>query len=245
MVRNLLVRGMLCGLLAGLVGGIVAKLFGEGAVGKAILFESHHEHADDHAKEIVSRSVQSTWGLFTGMILFGIAVGGLFALAYACAQGRLGRLGAQATALLVAAGAFVGLYFAPILKYPANPPSVGNPDTIGRRTALYFCMVAVAVITVISVFVASQQLAERFGRWNANVIALLGGVVVVGISYLVLPDVHEVPHDFPADVLWDFRIASLGIQAAVWLTIGLLFGYLTERSLRAPAAPSARENVGV
>ena len=245
MVRSLLVRGMLSGLLAGLVGAVVAKLFGEGAVGKAILFESRHEHADEHAKEIVSRSVQSTWGLFTGMILFGIAIGGLFALAYACAQGRLGRLGARATALLVAVGAFVAMYLAPILKYPANPPSIGNPDTIGRRTALYFCMIAIAVITVISVFVASQQLAERFGRWNANVAAVLGGAVVIAVAYLVLPDVHEVPHDFPADVLWDFRVASLGIQAAVWLTIGLLFGYLTERSLRQSAPPAARETAGV
>jgi hypothetical protein len=235
---------MLCGLLAGLVGGLVAKLFGEGAVGKAILFESHHDTGTPHA-EIFSRSTQSTWGLFTGMVLFGIAVGGLFALAYACAQGRLGRLGARPTALLVAAGAFTAMYLAPILKYPANPPSIGNPDTIGHRTALYFSMMAISVVVVISVFVASQQLTARLGRWNGTVAAVLGGVVVLAVAYLVLPDVNEVPSDFPAGVLWNFRIASLGIQAALWLTLGLVFGALTERALRQPADRSERESVGV
>jgi hypothetical protein len=240
-VRALLVRGMLCGLAAGVVAAVVAKLLGEGAVGKSIYFESRREAAEGMpaGHEVFSRTVQNTAGLFTGMVLFGIAVGGLFALAYACAQGRLGAAGARASAALVALGAFVGLYLVPILKYPANPPSIGNPDTIGHRTALYFSMIAVAVVVVISVFVAANQLTDRLGRWNAVIVAAVGGLVVVGAAYALLPDVHETPPGFPADVLWRFRIASLAIQASVWAVIGLLFGALTERSYRRAAAAEA------
>ena len=47
---------------------------------------------------------------------------------------------------------------------------------------------------------------------------------------LLLPDVNEVPEDFPAVVLWRFREASLAIQIVLWGGIGLGFGWLTERA---------------
>jgi hypothetical protein len=39
-----------------------------------------------------------------------------------------------------------------------------------------------------------------------------------------------VPDQFPAAVLWNFRIASIGAQLIMWATFGLLFGALTERA---------------
>jgi hypothetical protein len=237
MVRGLLVRGMLCGLVAGLLGAVVAKLLGEGAVGKAIFFEEQRTKALGEAPdpEVFSRTVQNTVGLLTGMVAFGVAVGGLYALAYAIAQGRLGHARARTTAAIVAAAAFAGLYLIPVMKYPANPPSVGNPDTIGHRTALYFTMMVISVVVVVSAIVATRQLTPRLGAWNAAIASVLGGVVVLAIVYEVLPGVHEVPQGFPAETLWKFRIASIAIQLTVWATIGLTFGALTERSLREPA----------
>jgi hypothetical protein len=237
MVRGLLVRGMLCGLVAGLLGAVVAKLLGEGAVGKAIFFEEQRTKALGEAPdpEVFSRTVQNTVGLLTGMVAFGVAVGGLYALAYAIAQGRLGHARARTTAAIVAAAAFAGLYLIPVMKYPANPPSVGNPDTIGHRTALYFTMMVISVVVVVSAIVATRQLTPRLGAWNAAIASVVAGVVVLAIVYEVLPGVHEVPQGFPAETLWKFRIASIAIQLTVWATIGLTFGALTERSLREPA----------
>jgi hypothetical protein len=48
-----------------------------------------------------------------------------------------------------------------------------------------------------------------------------------------LPAINEVPDQFSAAVLWRFRVASLGIHAVLWTTIGLLFGALTERAMAA------------
>jgi hypothetical protein len=243
MMRILLVRGMLVGLVAGLVAFLVAKTLGEGSVGAAIGFEEQHAAAEqsagavhDHGPEVFSRTVQSTIGLLTGSVFFALAIGGLFAIAYALVQGRLGRLGARGTAAVVALGGFTGAYLIPILKYPANPPSASNPDTIGSRTGLFFLAIALGLLVVIGAGIAGRQLSGRFGAWNGGILAGIGALVVIGIAYWVLPGVHETPDDFPADVLWDFRIASLAIQAAVWTTIGLLFGALTERGLRQSVA---------
>jgi hypothetical protein len=236
---------MLVGLAAGIAAFLVAKILGESQVGHAITFEHSRQAAVGvHEKKLVSRTVQSTAGLFTGVVVFAIAIGGLFSLAYACVQGRLGALGARGTAAAVALGGFAGIYLLPDLKYPANPPSIGNPDTIGRRTALYFAMVVISLVVVVGGGAAAKRLSARFGGWNAALLAAAGGIVVIGLVYYLMPRVDETPAGFPADVLWRFRIASLAIQATLWATVGLLFGALTDRALRAEtvvAAPRAAD----
>lgn len=231
MVRTLLVRGMLAGILAGLVAFGFAKLFGEPQVDLAIAFEGHmHQMAGGSPEpELVSREVQSTIGLLTGVVVYGCALGGIFALVFAYAYGRIGPLSPRATAAILAAAGLLVIILVPQLKYPANPPSIGNPETIGPRTALYFTMIALSVIALIAALSTGRHLVARFGGWNA---ALIGGaayIVVMAISMLVLPPVDEVPADFSAVVLWKFRLASIGIEVVLWTTLGLVFGALTER----------------
>jgi hypothetical protein len=73
----------------------------------------------------------------------------LFALVFAFAHGRIGSLPPRATAALLAVAAFVSLVLVPGLKYPANPPAVGDPGTIGSRTALFFTMIVISVAALI------------------------------------------------------------------------------------------------
>ncbi len=246
MIRPLLIRGMLVGVVAAVLAFIVAKTLGESQVGHAIAFESARDAAEGTGgTELVTRTVQSTIGLFTGLLAFGVALGGLFSLAYACTQGRLGALGARATAALVALAGFVGMYLLPDLKYPANPPSIGNPDTIGERTSLYFTMMLISLAVVIGGCVTARRFAARFGTWDAALLSVAGTVVIVGLAYYFLPRVHETPEGFPADVLWRFRVASLAVNATVWATIGLLFGALTDRAVRSAAAVASTGERGV
>jgi hypothetical protein len=57
---------------------------------------------------------------------------------------------------------------------------------------------------------------------------------------VVLPGINEVPGGFPAAVLWKFRLASVGTELTLWLTLALIFGELTERheSVSTPALVS-------
>jgi predicted cobalt transporter CbtA len=222
---------MLVGLVAGVLAFIFASLFGESPINSAIAFEGLHSHGGDEA-EPVSRAVQSTAGLAVAVAVYGAALGGIFALAFAVAYGRVGQLGARATALLVAGVGFVAFSLVPFLKYPANPPAVGAEESIGRRTSLYFLMLLFGVLAAVGAVLLARSLVHRLGTWDAVLVAIGAFVAVVAVVALVLPAVNEVPSDFPATVLWRFRIASLGTQLVVWTTFGLLFGALTERSLR-------------
>jgi hypothetical protein len=114
----------------------------------------------------------------------------------------------------------------------ANPPSIGNTDTIGHRTALYFLMIALVLLVVVGGSIAVRHLAVRFATWDGALLAIGGGVLVIGLAYALFPAIHETPDGFPADALWKFRIASCGIRVAVWSSIGFLFGVLAEGSLK-------------
>lgn len=239
MVGALVLRGMLAGLIAGLVCFAFLKLAGEASVDQAIAFESameaahhDHDHGDDAAEETVSRDTQSGIGLLTGTAVYGASFGGLFALAFAFAYGRVGPSDPRALSALIALAAFVAVYLVPNLKYPSNPPSVGQPDTIGARTALYFGMMAISVIAAVAAVMLQQRLLTRLDGWNASIAAGALYLIVVAVAGIALPPVDEVPAAFSASLLWHFRVASIGGQALLWAVTGLLFGWLTLRAER-------------
>ena len=183
------------------------------------------------APELVSRATQSGIGLLTGVVTYGAAFGGLFALVFGLVYGRVGSLGPRATAVILAAAGFVAIYLAPSLKYPANPPAIGLPETIGARTALFFAMIAISIAAMTLALAVRQRLAASHGGWNATFAGVAVFLALVGAAQLALPSLNEVPDNFPANVLWKFRLASLGMQAVLWATLALAFGPLAEAVL--------------
>ena len=250
MTGKLLFRGMLVGLVAALLSFGFFKVAGEPLVERGIVFENAMEEAKAKAKaneatatglpapaeqaepELVSRPVQASIGLFTGVAVYGAAFGGLFALAFALAYGRMSDFTPRTTSALLALAGFVSVYLAPMVKYPANPPAVGLPDTIGMRTGLYFSMVFISLAAMIAAGMLRKGLNKPLGGWNAGLIAAAAYIaVMVGVA-LALPGVDEAPEAFPATLLWQFRMASLGGQVIIWAVLGLLFGVFAERVVR-------------
>src|ERR1700761_5068228 len=247
MTGRLLLRGMLVGLVAALLSFGFLKLAGEPSVDSSIAFEKSMDEAkartdakeaaakgqpapaEADEPELVSRPVQAGIGLLTGVAVYSTAFGGLFALVFALTYGRMADLGPRATSALLAAVGFVAVYVTPILKYPANPPAVGLPETIGMRTSLYFAMILISLAAMIAAGMLRNRLKAHFGVWNSALIAAGAYIVVMAGVAFALPEVNEVPQDFPATVLWQFRIASFGGQVILWMTLGLLFGVAAER----------------
>lgn len=279
MESRIVVRGMLAGLAGGIVAFLFARIFAEPKIQAAIDYEdgrSAAEHAlegghdHEHSHELFSRAVQGNLGIGVGIIVFGIAMGALFAVAYSICLGRVGGLKPRSIALLVAAGGFLGMYLVPFVKYPANPPAIGHENTIKARGALYLVMVAASVILLIAAVRLGQVLAARFGNWTASLLAGLAFLAVIGVLMAVLPSTGELAANrdagfgnvgtetplplrnaagdivypgFPADVLFTFRLYSVGAQLLLWTVLGLVFAPLAERLLR-PAARPAESRTG-
>jgi predicted cobalt transporter CbtA len=244
--RSFLVRGLLAGLIAGLVAFGVAYLVGEPAINAAIAIEEagalgdHHAHhtiaSEGSAAGEVPRALQSTAGLLTGTMVAGVTLGGLLGVLSALALGRLGRLGVRGVSLSLSAIGFVSVTLMPFVAYPPNPPAIGHPDTIGARTALYFIMLAGSVIAAVTAVLVGRELADRWGAWYATLAAIAGYLLVTLTAMALLPSYSEVPADYPATLLYEFRAASLLTQLALWATLGLVLGELLHRLQRRTGA---------
>jgi predicted cobalt transporter CbtA len=260
--KHIIWRGMLAGATGGLLAFLFARVFAEPRIQQAIDYEDGRDHAQEALNsaagiaphehgETFSRAVQGNVGAGVGLVLFGVAMGLLFAVAYAICLGRTGRLRPRTLALLLAGGGFLGIYLVPFVKYPANPPAIGNDDTIRQRSSYYLLMVVATILFLALTVWLGRRLRPRFGGWNASLLA--GGVFLAAtaIVMLALPRFAETPGPltdaagrivfpgFPADVLFYFRFYSVAAQLVLWATIGLVFAPMAERLLgRAPAEPA-------
>ncbi len=230
MIASYLRRGMAAGLLAGLLAGLFAFFLGEPYVDQAI----HLEEATtggQQAAEIFSRSTQRL-GLFFATGLFGVAVGGIFGIAYAYFRSRLASGSEWNRSLSMAGAIFAGAFLIPYVKYPANPPTVGDPATIGDRTASYLAMVALSLLVVLAAWYVARMLRARGTGAPVRQTAVgLGVAIAVGVLFLTLPAAPD-PGEFPSGLLWNFRLSSLGTQLVFWTGLGVVFGLLCERANR-------------
>jgi predicted cobalt transporter CbtA len=217
------------GLIAGLVAATFASIAGEPTVDAAIAIEdanaaAHPEDTAGHgdAEEAsVSRSDQRGIGLFSAYALSGAAFGGLLALTtFGLRRGRPDPTRRVLLAGAILAGAFT---IAPWLKYPPNPPAVGDPGTLSERQGLYVAVICIAAAVGLGATILSRRL--RAAGWAehrrlAAVVAMVGGVMLA--VYALLPAApDDVP--VPATLVWRFRVASLGANLLLWavLTLGV------------------------
>jgi hypothetical protein len=235
-VRGLLVRGMLVGLGAGVLMFAFAVVFGEPQIDRAIAFEEAQNGAGAAGAPLVSRPMQASLGLLTGLVVYGVALGGIFALAFAAAHGRVGTGAPRVTAAVLAVAGFAVVVLVPFLKYPSNPPAVGADETIGERTRLFFLMLAVSLFAALAALRLGRDLVRRLGAWNGVIAAVGAYLVLIAVAQLAMPSIEEAPEGFSSAVIWHFRIATLGVHAVLWTTLGLGFGAAAQRLL-APARP--------
>ncbi len=245
---QLLLRGLLAGLIAGVLAGAVAFVAGEPHIESAIALEeaageAHSpgsvEHSHDAEEAVghshgdgatVSRSGQKA-GLFLATALAGLAIGVLFATVLHFAR-RHTNVSGPVLALTVAGLGWLAIGAVPFLKYPANPPAVGDPYTIDLRSWLWAATVVLGLIAVAVAVIGANALANNEFRTVRLVAPVLAFLIVMSLSYLVLPTIDEVGEDFPATLLWDFRVSSFAVQIALWATLGSAFAFLTERASR-------------
>jgi phosphatidylglycerophosphate synthase len=251
--KRLIARGLLAGAIGAVLAFAFARLCAEPVIGRAIAFEDGRTEAEqaqgvhEHGVELFTRGVQSGVGLGFGVLIFGLAMGALFAVLFCVVYARSADSAKSPAprqlSVWLAAAAFVAVYLVPFLKYPPNPPAVGQSDTIGARTGWYLVMVLVSVVLAFAAVVLARRLAEKVGTWTGRLSAVGVYLAMVVVVAVLLPTVDETPQPlrdasgaiiypgFPADVLYEFRLLSLATQLVLWVSIPLVFAPLAERLL--------------
>jgi predicted cobalt transporter CbtA len=233
-------RLALAGVIAGALAGAFSLLVTERAIAPALELEEARAAASggshQHTDEMFSRGTQLLGG-FLGTLIAGVVLAVVFAAVYGLVRHRLPGRTDFARVVLLAVVGFCILGLLPALKIPANPPAVGDPATIGTRTAIYGGVLLCGVVTAMLVSALVSFLRSRAAGMAATTTAAVATTaVLLALILIVVPNSPDtIAADVPAAVVWNFRLASLGQLAVLWTTLGLAGGWLLDRGTRTSA----------
>ena len=216
---------LVSGALAGLVHGTVNFAIVEPYLDQAIGIENESLFASGEAEDNLEfwaeyesyRIWQKSGQVLAGVIL-GIAMGSLFGIVYALSRNSLPGKNDVAKAVVLSGIMWVTLYLIPFLKYPANPPTVGDADTVVLRTILYLSFIAISGIGAFAFY----KLSTKFQN-NKKYLGLFGYVGFIVIVFFIMP---ENPDEItaPMNLVNEFRLVSILGVSSFWASVGLILG---------------------
>ncbi len=217
------------GCLAGLVHGLINVAFVEPYLDNAIGIENQRLFAEGRAQETPQfwqhfadyRTWQKQGSVDAGVML-GTATGALFGLVFAYSRNILPSNSDVKKVLILAGIMWATLYFIPFLKYPANPPTVGEPTTIVFRAVTYALFVALSGLGAFGFSRLYKKLK------NKKFLAFVGYAVFIGIVFVVMPPNPD-PIKTSMDIVNGFRTISAVTMTVYWIVNGMILGYLWQR----------------
>ena len=216
-----LISGALAGTIHGVVNFAIVEPYLDQAIGieNQSLFASGEEEntAQFWAEHESYRIWQKSGQVLAGMIL-GIAMGSLFGIVYALSRNSLPGKNDVTKSVILAGIMWLTIYIIPFLKYPANPPTVGDGETVMLRAILYVSFIALSGIGVVIFYKLSQKLQN-----NKKYFGLFGYVIFIIILFFVMP---ENPDEItaPMNLVNEFRLMSVLGVSSFWLSVGLILG---------------------
>ena len=216
---------LVSGALAGLVHGTINFALVEPYLDQAIGLENESLFASGEAEDTLEfwaeyesyRIWQKSGQVLAGVIL-GLAMGSLFGIVYALSRNSLPGKTDVTKSVILAGVMWLTIYIIPFLKYPANPPTVGDGETVMLRAILYVSFIALSGIGVVIFYKLSQKLQN-----NKKYFGLFGYVIFITILFFVMP---ENPDEItaPMNLVNEFRLMSVLGVSSFWLSVGLILG---------------------
>ena len=222
---------LLAGAIAGTILGILNQGVVEPYIEEAIALENEKAAAEE--REIVNpiefnnyRLWQRGGEISAGTIL-GTTIAALFGLVFAYSRKSIPGSSNKKKALILAGVMWFVIFLVPALKYPANPPAVGDPETIYYRQSLYLAYLAISGFTALGVAFMYGKIGDKESK---KVIApsLIYAVIMVA-AYLAMPPNPDAINT-PMDLVTGFRIASGFTMSMFWGLLGIILGTFWDKT---------------
>jgi predicted cobalt transporter CbtA len=216
---------LISGALAGAIHGTVNFAFVEPYLDQAIGIENQNLFASGEEEdnpqfwaEYESYRIWQKSGQVLAGIILGIAMGSLFGIVYALSRNSLPGKTDTTKSLILAGIMWMTIYLIPFLKYPANPPTVGEGETVVLRAILYISFIAISGFGALVFY----KLSKKFQN-NKKYVGMLGYVVFIIIIFIIMP---ENPDEVtaPMNLVNEFRLMSVLGVSSFWLSIGFILG---------------------
>lgn len=227
---TVLQRAVTAGLVTGLLMGLYLYLVVEPTVSEAIVLEESLAAADPTEEQRFTRGEQTAGGVAAN-VTYAVIMAVIFGVVLARCRHHLPGRSDLARSLWLAGAGFTVFALIPALKYPANPPAVGDPDTVDERTLQYLACLAVSLVAAIALFQLAERLRHRTDPTTRTAAVTAAAVALYGVILVVLPaSPDEIAPQVPASLVWDFRIRSIGNLALLWTGLGMGTGLLLQRA---------------
>ena len=169
------------------------------------------------------RSWQKSGEVLAGAIL-GTSIGALFGIVYALSKNSLPGKNNIGKTLILAGIMWFTLFVIPFLKYPANPPTVGDSETVVLRGILYLSFIAISGLMAIIFYKIFKRLKNK-----RRILAFAGYGVLVGLVFVVMPDNPD-KITAPMELINGFRIAAFFTSSVFWFTLALILGAFWQKT---------------
>ena len=216
-----LFSGAISGALLGLINQGMVEPFIDKAIGIETQKQVNAGKIIDFAQQSQYRIYQKEGEIVAATVL-GISLASLFGVVFAYSRSSLAGSNNKKKALILAGLMFFVLFLVPALKYPANPPAVGNPATIYYRESLFIGFIAVSGFSTLGLALLYRKLGKNQSKRKIGIPLIIYAAIMIS-AYLVFPPNPD-RITIPMDLIMSFRIASVFTTSIFWGLLGIIFG---------------------
>jgi len=221
---------LISGAFAGLIHGTVNFAIVEPYLDQAIGIENQNLFSSGEEEDTLEfwveyegyRMWQKSGQILAGVIL-GTSVGALYGIVFALSRNSLPGNHDMKKSIVLAGIMWFSLYFIPFLKYPANPPTVGEAETVMLRAILYVSFIAISGMGVLAFY----KLSKKF-KSNKKFVSVIGYGLFITVVFFVMPDNPD-KVTAPMNLVNEFRLMSVLGVSSFWISVGIILGLLWNR----------------
>ena len=214
---------LLAGAIAGTILGAINQVAVEPYIDYAVELEMQNTNQSSQIINPAEFTAYRLWqrgGEIVAGTILGLSIGSLFGIVFAYTHSSVPGSNNKKKALIVASIMWFVLFLMPALKYPANPPAVGDPETIYYRQSLYVAFLVISGFSALGL----AFLYRKMGALNIKkaIIPVAYAAIISG-AYLAMP-ANPDPINAPMDLVMGFRITSAITISMFWGLLGVIFG---------------------
>ena len=214
---------LLAGAIAGTILGAINQVAVDPYINHAVELEMQNTNQSSQIINPAEFTAYRLWqrgGEIVAGTILGLSIGSLFGIVFAYTHNSVPGSNNKKKALIVAGIMWFVLFLIPALKYPANPPAVGDPETIYYRQSLYVAFLVISGFSALGL----AFLYRKMGALNIKkaIIPAAYAAIISG-AYLAMP-ANPDPINAPMDLVMGFRITSAITISMFWGLLGVIFG---------------------
>ncbi len=213
---SILKAGIITGIAAGAVLGILLLLFLTPIIMEAETYEV--QIPDFHP--LIPRNIVH-FGTFAGAIMLGILYSVIFTFVYTLVQYRIPVKSTQFKGLILALNGFLVAVLVPSLYLPPNPPGIETSLPVMARQSIFFFIIIAGILASIAFWVIYSRLSRKYNLMSGLSIGAFAFVAIIITAFLLVPSNSNIP-SIPSDLLWKYRVESLGAMFAFWAIMGVV-----------------------